>query len=180
MLHGAPVRFGSIGAPRLAAVLRPPRLALMSCPAGFGAACGAADEGRREATLALDFQPNAVHSGIYAAERGARRAPAASTSRSASPPPRPTRSSCWQPGAPTWPWWTSTTSASRASRAATSWESALSSQRPLAAVIARAGEVRRPRDLEGRRVGVTGLPSDEAVLRAVVEDDGGDSERVGG
>jgi putative hydroxymethylpyrimidine transport system substrate-binding protein len=50
-------------------------------------------------------------------------------------------------------------------------------QRPLAAVIARP-EIRRPRDLEGRRVGVTGLPSDDAVLRAVVEDDGGDFDRV--
>lgn len=50
-------------------------------------------------------------------------------------------------------------------------------QRPLAAVIAREG-VRRPRDLERRRVGVTGLASDEAVLRAVVEADGGDFERV--
>jgi putative hydroxymethylpyrimidine transport system substrate-binding protein len=39
-------------------------------------------------------------------------------------------------------------------------------------------EIRRPRDLEGRRVGVTGLPSDDAVLRAVVEDDGGDFDRV--
>lgn len=50
-------------------------------------------------------------------------------------------------------------------------------QRPLAAVIA-AGAVRRPRDLEGRRVGVTGLPSDDAVLRAVVEHDGGRFDRV--
>ena len=50
-------------------------------------------------------------------------------------------------------------------------------QRPLAAVIARP-EIRRPRDLEGRRVGVTGLPSDDAVLRAVVDDDGGDFDRV--
>jgi putative hydroxymethylpyrimidine transport system substrate-binding protein len=50
-------------------------------------------------------------------------------------------------------------------------------QRPLAAVIARRG-VRRPRDLEGRRVGVTGLPSDDAVLRSVVEGDGGDPDRV--
>ena len=49
-------------------------------------------------------------------------------------------------------------------------------QRPLAAVIARG--VRRPRELEGRRVGVTGLPSDDAVLRAVVEADGGDPRRV--
>src|SRR3954468_8724965 len=50
-------------------------------------------------------------------------------------------------------------------------------QRPLAAVIAQPG-IRRPRDLEGKRVGVTGLPSDDAVLRAVVEHDGGDYSRV--
>ena len=50
-------------------------------------------------------------------------------------------------------------------------------QRPLAAVIAGPG-VRRPRDLEGRRVGVTGVPSDDAVLRTVVEGDGGDVDRV--
>lgn len=50
-------------------------------------------------------------------------------------------------------------------------------QRPLAAVIAREG-IRRPRDLEGRRVGVTGLASDNALLRAVVESDGGDPDRV--
>ena len=43
-------------------------------------------------------------------------------------------------------------------------------QRPLAAVIARGdGPVRRPRDLEGRTVGVTGLPSDEAVVDSEVE-----------
>jgi NitT/TauT family transport system substrate-binding protein/putative hydroxymethylpyrimidine transport system substrate-binding protein len=45
-------------------------------------------------------------------------------------------------------------------------------QRPLAAIIAQPG-IRRPRDLAGRRVGVSGLPSDPAVLRAVVEGDGG-------
>ncbi len=50
-------------------------------------------------------------------------------------------------------------------------------QRPLAAVIARA-DIERPRDLEGKRVGVTGLPSDDAVLRAVVEHDGGDYSKV--
>ena len=50
-------------------------------------------------------------------------------------------------------------------------------QKPLAAVIARSG-VSRPRDLEGRRAGVAGLPSDDAVLRAVVEGDGGRYDRV--
>jgi len=45
-------------------------------------------------------------------------------------------------------------------------------QKPLAAVIARAG-IKRPRELAGRTVGVTGLPSDVAVLKAVVSGDGG-------
>lgn len=52
-------------------------------------------------------------------------------------------------------------------------------KRPLASVIARAdGPVRRPRDLQGRTAGVTGLPSDEAVVDSEVEADGGDPSRV--
>jgi NitT/TauT family transport system substrate-binding protein/putative hydroxymethylpyrimidine transport system substrate-binding protein len=52
-------------------------------------------------------------------------------------------------------------------------------QRPLAAVIARGdGPVRSPRDLEGQRVGVSGLPSDEAVVNSEVEADGGNPARV--
>src|SRR3954466_7115903 len=50
-------------------------------------------------------------------------------------------------------------------------------QKPLAAVIARP-DVQRPRDLAGRTVGVTGLPSDVAVLNAVVSGDGGDFSAV--
>jgi ABC-type nitrate/sulfonate/bicarbonate transport system substrate-binding protein len=48
---------------------------------------------------------------------------------------------------------------------------------PLAAVIARAG-IRTPAELEGRRVGVTGLPSDDAVLDSVVRGGGGDPAKV--
>ncbi len=50
-------------------------------------------------------------------------------------------------------------------------------QRPLAAVLTTAG-VRSPRDLEGRKVGVTGLPSDDAVLRSIVTGAGGDYDKV--
>ena len=38
--------------------------------------------------------------------------------------------------------------------------------RPLAALVAQPG-IRRPKDLEGRVVGVSGLPSDPAFLRAI-------------
>jgi putative hydroxymethylpyrimidine transport system substrate-binding protein len=142
-----------------------PLIALVACLAG----CGGDDSGgsREHGTIALDFQPNAVHAGIYAT--GLRiRVPAASTDS------------------------LKLLAAGRAdmsvvdihdlglARQAGSDIVGVGAlvQRPLAAVIARRGAVRRPRDLEGRRVGVTGLPSDDAVLRAVVEHDGGDYERV--
>jgi putative hydroxymethylpyrimidine transport system substrate-binding protein len=50
-------------------------------------------------------------------------------------------------------------------------------QRPLAAVLAQPG-TRTPRALEGKRVGVTGLPSDDAVLDSIVKGAGGDPARV--
>jgi NitT/TauT family transport system substrate-binding protein/putative hydroxymethylpyrimidine transport system substrate-binding protein len=50
-------------------------------------------------------------------------------------------------------------------------------QRPLAAIAAGPG-IRRPRDLEGRTVGVSGLPSDPAFLKAIIEHDGGDFSKV--
>ncbi|HWM54350.1 MAG TPA: ABC transporter substrate-binding protein [Solirubrobacterales bacterium] len=131
------------------------------------------------ATLVLDFTPNAVHSGIYAArERGfyadagidlTVRQPGESTD------------------AP------KLLEAGRAELAildihdlGIARERGLDLvgvmplvQRPLAAVLARGdGPVRRPRDLEGRVVGVTGLPSDEAVVDSEVSADGGDPGRV--
>jgi NitT/TauT family transport system substrate-binding protein/putative hydroxymethylpyrimidine transport system substrate-binding protein len=49
--------------------------------------------------------------------------------------------------------------------------------KPLAALIAQP-DVRRPRALEGHTVGVSGLPSDPAFLRAIVEHDGGDFDSI--
>jgi putative hydroxymethylpyrimidine transport system substrate-binding protein len=50
-------------------------------------------------------------------------------------------------------------------------------ERPLAAVIAQP-KIKSPTELEGNTVGVTGLSSDEAVLRSVVAGAGGDPKRV--
>ncbi len=49
--------------------------------------------------------------------------------------------------------------------------------KPLAALITQP-DVRRPRELEGRTVGVSGLPSDPAFVRAIVEHDGGDFNSI--
>ncbi|HMJ95825.1 MAG TPA: ABC transporter substrate-binding protein [Thermoleophilaceae bacterium] len=138
---------------------------LLACLAGCGGDDGG---GARRGTLALDFQPNAVHAGIYAASNIRIRVPSASTDS------------------------LKLLAAGRADMSVVDIHDlglarergsdivgvGALVQRPLAAVIARGAGVRRPRDLEGRRVGVTGLPSDEAVLRAVVEHDGGHFERV--
>jgi putative hydroxymethylpyrimidine transport system substrate-binding protein len=52
-------------------------------------------------------------------------------------------------------------------------------QRPLASILARGdGPVHRPRDLQGHSVGVTGLPSDEAIVDSEVAADGGDPSEV--
>ena len=144
-----------------------PLLAALACLA----ACGGDDAsggGAERGTLALDFQPNAVHAGIYAARNLDVRVPAASTDS------------------------LKLLAAGRADMSVVDIHDlglareqgadvvgvGALVQRPLAAVIARGSEIRRPRDLEGRRVGVTGLPSDEAVLRAIVEHDGGSLARV--
>lgn len=50
-------------------------------------------------------------------------------------------------------------------------------QRPLAAVIA-APNVSSPKALEGKTVGITGVPSDTAVLRSTVVGSGGDPAKV--
>ncbi len=49
--------------------------------------------------------------------------------------------------------------------------------RPLASLIV-APSIRRPRDLEGRRVAVSGAPSDSAVTQAIVRADGGNPASV--
>ena len=131
------------------------------------------------ATLVLDFTPNAVHSGIYAAQA------------QGFYDDRGVELEIRQPGessdAP------KLLAAGRAEFAildihdlGIARERGLDLvgltpivQRPLAAVIARGeGPVRRPRDLEGRTVGVTGLPSDEAVVSSTLSADGGDPAAV--
>ena len=145
------------------------------------AGCGGNDDddgaggatGDRPVTLALDFQPNAAHAGIYTTVRerldrrhGLRlrvRAPSASTDSLkllASGRADVSVVDIHDLGL------------ARESGSDVVGVGAIV-QRPLAAVIARVA-IDRPRDLEGGRVGVTGLPSDDAVLRAVVEADGGD------
>jgi putative hydroxymethylpyrimidine transport system substrate-binding protein len=157
---------------RVAALLAAALLAAGAAGCGGGGAEPGAPDG---ATLVLDFTPNAVHSGIYAArQRGFYRdAGVGLTIR--------------EPGESTDA--PKLLEAGRADFAildihdlGIAREHGLDLvgvmpivQRPLASVLARADRgVHRPRDLEGHTLGVTGLPSDDAVVDSEVSADGGD------
>jgi putative hydroxymethylpyrimidine transport system substrate-binding protein len=159
-------------------------VALLAAILALAGASGCGDGGAepsvpKGATLVLDFVPNAVHSGIYAAlADGYYRD--AGVALKVQPPGEST-------DAP------KLLAAGRTEFAildihdlGIARERGLDLvgvapivQQPLAAVIARAeGPVQRPRQMEGHRVGVTGLPSDEAVVDSEVEADDGDPTRV--
>jgi putative hydroxymethylpyrimidine transport system substrate-binding protein len=156
----------------LAAVLA---LAVLGGCGGDGAEPGAS----KEATLVLDFQPNAVHAGIYSAlaageysERGVELEVREPSSSSDAP-------KLLEAGRADFAILDIHDLAIARERGFDVVAIAPIVQRPLAAVIA--GErqaVREPADLEGGEVGVTGLPSDEAVLDSVLEGAGADPAEV--
>jgi ABC-type nitrate/sulfonate/bicarbonate transport system substrate-binding protein len=142
-----------------------------------GCSTGSDDQPERPATLVLDFQPNAVHVGIYLALE--RDYPGANGVRLHVQVPSSSTDSV------------KLLLSDRAQFAILDIHDLAIAreqgrdivgvmaivQRPLAAILAQPA-VKRPRDLEGKRVGVTGLPSDDAVLRSIVRGDGGDPTKV--
>jgi ABC-type nitrate/sulfonate/bicarbonate transport system substrate-binding protein len=142
-----------------------------------GCSTGSDDQPERPATLVLDFQPNAVHVGIYLALE--RDYPGANGVRLHVQVPSSSTDSV------------KLLLSDRAQFAILDIHDLAIAreqgrdivgvmaivQRPLAAILAQPA-VKRPRDLEGKRVGVTGLPSDDAVLRSIVRGDGGDPSKV--
>lgn len=161
---------------RVAAPLAAVLLGLVAAGCGGDGAEPGAPEG---ATLVLDFQPNAVHAGIYAAQgRGyfedegvdlTIREPSSSSDSA------------------------KLLEADRAEFAVMDINDfgiareqgaeivaiAAVVQRPLAAVIARdQDEIPTPSDLAGKTIGVTGVPSDDAVLDTVLRAGGVDPDSV--
>lgn len=142
------------------------------------AACGGSDAGPRPAVvLSLDFIPNAIHAPIYTAVRTGR------DRREG------IRLQIRKPGAG--PDALKLVASGRVDLGVLDiHDLAIARQRgidlvgigalvgrPLAALIARPG-IARPRDLEGHTVGVSGLPSDPAFLKAILQHDGADDSRV--
>ena len=142
------------------------------------AACGGSEAGQpARVVLALDFTPNAVHAPLYeAVENGRDRS-------------RGIRLEIREPGSG--PDAVKLVASGRVDLGVLDIQDlalaraqgtdlvgiAALVRRPLAALVAQP-DVRRPRDLDGRRVGVSGLPSDPAFLAAVLRHDGGDPRTV--
>jgi ABC-type nitrate/sulfonate/bicarbonate transport system substrate-binding protein len=144
------------------------------------AGCGGAGENAspdQSATLLLDFQPNAVHSGIYmAVARGYDEALGVNL-RIRVPSDSTDAVKLLVSGRTTMAVLDIHDLAIARERGRDLVGVMALVEQPLAALLAQP-EIRTPRDLEGRRVGVSGLPSDTAVLRSIVAGAGGDPSRT--
>jgi putative hydroxymethylpyrimidine transport system substrate-binding protein len=160
---------------RVVALLAAVALGALAGCGGGGAEPGAS----KEATLVLDFQPNAVHSGIYAALAEGYYEDAGVDLTVREPSSSTDAPKLLEAGRAQFAILDIHDLAIARERGFDIVGVAPIVNRPLASVIANDPEtIRRPRDLEGRTVGVTGLPSDDAVLDSVVSADGGDPSQV--
>jgi putative hydroxymethylpyrimidine transport system substrate-binding protein len=159
----------------LAAVLV--ALALMGC-GGDGAEPGA-PEG---ATLVLDFQPNAVHAGIYAAQANGFFEDERVDLTIREPSSTADAGKLLETGRADFAVMDINDFGIGRGRGLDLVAIAAIVQRPLASVIARdRDEIQTPADLAGKTVGVTVVPSDDAVLDTVLRAGGaapGDVRRV--
>jgi putative hydroxymethylpyrimidine transport system substrate-binding protein len=146
----------------------------------LAAGCGGSSGGDRpdeDAVLLLDFTPNAVHSGIYLArERGYDEAEGV-TFHIRAPTESTDAPKLLQAGKVDFAILDIHDLGLARERGADLVGVMAIVQRPLAAVLAQP-RIATPRALEGERVGVTGLPSDVAVLQSVVKGAGGDPDKV--
>jgi putative hydroxymethylpyrimidine transport system substrate-binding protein len=158
---------------RVALVLLAVLLSALAAGCGGGAEKGAP----RPVVIGLDFTPNAVHAPIYTAVRKGYDRAHGVRIRIRPPGSSPDSLKLLSSGRADLAVLDIHDLGLARERGADVVAVAALVQRPLAAIIAQPS-IRRPRDLEGKRVGVSGLPSDPALLRAVVENDGGDYSKV--
>lgn len=156
------------------------RIATLLAAALLAGGCASSSTGppHRRATLVLDFTPNAVHAGVYSAiARGYDREEGVRLHVIA-PPASSTSLALVEAGRADFAILDIHDLAIAGERGAAEHRAGVVGimalvQRPLAAVIA-APQIDNPRQLQGRVVGITGVPSDGAVLRSIVAGAGGD------
>jgi putative hydroxymethylpyrimidine transport system substrate-binding protein len=149
-------------------------IGLLGCGGG-----GAEPGAPRGATLVLDFQPNAVHSGIYAAQANGYFKGAGVDLTIQEPSSTADSAKLLEAGRADFAVMDINDFGIARERGLDLVAIAAIVQRPLASVIARdPSEIRTPADLAGKTIGVTGVPSDDAVLDTVLRSGGVDPSSV--
>jgi putative hydroxymethylpyrimidine transport system substrate-binding protein len=161
---------------RVAALLAAALLSAGVAACGGGGAEPGAPKG---ATLVLDFQPNAVHSGIYAALANDYFKDAGLDLTIQEPSSTADSAKLLEAGRADFAVMDINDFGIARERGLDLVAIAAIVQRPLASVIARnPNEIRTPGDLAGKTIGVTGVPSDDAVLDTVLRSGGVDPSSV--
>jgi putative hydroxymethylpyrimidine transport system substrate-binding protein len=133
----------------------------------------------RRATLILDFTPNAVHAGIYRALAAGYYRVQGIDLRVVSPSATTDTLKLIDAHSAQFGLADGSDVAGLIAHGGDAQAVAAIAQRPLGGLIASASErLRSPADLQGRTVGITGVPSDTAVLDTEVRHAGGDPRRV--
>src|SRR4051795_3013532 len=146
--------------------------------AGCGGS-GAEPGAPKGATLVLDFTPNAVHSGIYAAQANGYFKDEGIDLHIQEPPSTADSAKLLETGRADFAVMDINDFGIARERGLDLVAIAAIVQRPLASVIARdRTEIRTPADLAGKTIGVTGVPSDDAVLDTVLRSGGVDLSDV--
>lgn len=154
--------------------------ATLLCISASLIACGGDESGDRpdaDATLLLDFTPNAIHAGIYSATARGYDEAEGVTLKVQQPSSSSDAVKLLSAGRADFAVMDIHDLAIAREKGAEIVGVMSIAQLPLAAVLAQP-DIARPRDLQGQRVGVTGLPSDNAVLDSIVKGDGGDPAKV--
>jgi putative hydroxymethylpyrimidine transport system substrate-binding protein len=147
---------------------------LMACGGG-----GAEPGAPKGATLVLDFQPNAVHSGIYAAQANGFFKDEGVDLHIQEPSSTADSAKLLETGRADFAVMDINDFGIARERGLDLVAIAAIVQRPLASVIARdPSQIRTPADLAGKTIGVTGVPSDDAVLDTVLRSGGVDPSSV--
>jgi len=143
------------------------------------AACGSSGGGRpaQPVTLVLDFTPNPVHAGIYSAVAHRFDRDAGVALGIVAPTASTDSIKLLKSGRATFAILDIHDLAIARQRGQDVVGIMAIVQRPLASVLASPG-ISRPSQLEGRTAGITGVPSDTAVLGSIVSGGGGDPRRV--
>jgi NitT/TauT family transport system substrate-binding protein/putative hydroxymethylpyrimidine transport system substrate-binding protein len=161
---------------RVAALLAAALLGAALAGCGGGGAEPGAPKG---ATLVLDFQPNAVHSGIYVAQANGYFEDAGLDLTIQEPSSTADSAKLLETGRADFAVMDINDFGIARERGLDLDAFAAIVQRPLASVIARdPKEIRTPADLAGKTIGVTGVPSDDAVLDTVLRSGGVDPTDV--